>query len=252
MIALRTMLANCGRGANLVTMTKVVQNGQLAIPIVADGLAIILSFFLLPALANQLTTPSGSNALIILVGYILFCIGVLLLRKLAAKPDSSDRPVRFTRQGYIVLAVLFGIGMMLFISQQLGYLDLLFTDPYSLGEGQAAAFFVFAPSAWLGVSLFYIPVLAFTVTTTVALNTGRYTIQSLFGLLAVNEMLLLAAAQLKALAGESSLGWFVLSLVLLTIWFGPPRWLYAEKRPNFLSLLTFALLIGWCSWQIIA
>jgi hypothetical protein len=121
-----------------------------------------------------------------------------------------------------------------------------------LGEGQAAAFFVFAPSAWLGVSLFYIPVLAFTVTTTVALDTGRYTIQSLFGLLAVNEMLLFAAAQLKALAGESSLGWFVSSLVLLTIWFGPPRWLYAEKRPNFLSLLTFALLIGWCSWQIIA
>ena len=245
------MLAIYRSGANLVMMTKAVQNGQFAIPLLADGLALILSLPLLPSLANRFTTPSGLNALLIFAGYVLFCSGVFLLRKLADKPDRSDRPVRFTRQLFIILAIFFGIGMMLFLSQQLGYLDLIFTDPYSLGEGQAAAFFVFAPGAWLGVSLFYIPVLAFTVTPTVAPDSGRYTFQSLFGLLAMNGMLLLAASQLKALASSSGVGWFVSSLVLLTIWFGPPRWLYEEKQSNSLSFLTFALLITWCSWQII-
>ena len=242
------MLAICRCSANLELMTKVVHNGQGAIPLLADGLAFILSLSLLPSLANRFTTPSGLNALLILAGYVLFCSGVFLLRKLCSK---SGGPARLPRQLFIILAIFFGISMMLFLSQQLGYLDLIFTDPYSLGEGQAAAFFVFAPSAWLGVSLFYIPVLAFTVTPTVAPDSGRYTFQSLFGLLAVNGMLLLAAAQLRALASGGGAGWFVSSLVLLTIWFGPPRWLYDVKRPNPLSFLTFALLVAWCSWQII-
>jgi hypothetical protein len=142
--------------------------------------------------------------------------------------------------------------MMLFISQQLGYLDLIFTDPYSLGEGQAAAFFVFAPSAWLGVSLFYILVLAFTVTPSIAPDTNRHAYQALYALLAMNVMLLVATAQLKALNSSGSGSWFVLSLLLLLVWFGPPRWLYSEKRPNPpLSLITFVLLILVCSWHTI-
>jgi hypothetical protein len=233
-------------------MTKAVQNGQLAIPLLADGLAFILSFSLLPFLANRFITPSGLNALLIFVGYLLFCSGVLLLRKLCSAPGNPRRSASFPRQLFIILAILFGIGMMLFLSQQLGYLDLIFTDPYSLGEGQAAAFFVFAPSAWLGVSLFYIPVLTFTVTATVAPDSGRYLFQSFFGLLAVNGMLLLAASQLKALASRGGVGWFLLSLILLILWFGPPRWRYEEKQPDLLSPLTFVLLTGWYSWQIIA
>jgi hypothetical protein len=232
-------------------MIKVVQNGQVTIPLLADGLALILSFSLLPPLANRFATPSGLNALLIFTSYLLFCTGVFLLRKLYSKPDRSDRPVRFSRRIFMILAIFFGIGMMLFLSQQLGYLDLIFTDPYSLGEGQAAAFFVFAPGAWLAVSLLYIPVLAFTVTPTVAPNSGRYTLHALFGLLAVNGMLLLAASQLRTFASGGGVAWFVSSLLLLTIWFGPPRWLYQVKRPNPLSFLTFALLLGWCSWQII-
>ena len=227
------MLAICKGGAKLEAMTKTVANGQAAIPILADSLALILLFTILPSLAEQFTTPSGLNALLVLIGYIFFCVGVFLLRKLEGDSERADKPMKLSRQAYIILAILFGIGMMLFLSQQLGYLDLIFTDPYSLGEGQAAAFFVFAPSAWLGVSLFYIPVLAFTVTPDVSPESQRYTWQSLFGLLAVNGMLLLAAAQLKALSGGAGgLGWLVLALLLLTIWFGPPRWLRHVQAPK--------------------
>ena len=233
-------------------MNQTDRNQDLLIPLLADGLALGLALWLLPTLAQRFQTPSGSNALVILVGYILFWIGVFLVRKLDDAADKAARPAWLTRQIFTILAILFGIGMMLFIAQQLGYLDLIFTDPYSLGEGQAAAFFVFAPSAWLGVSLFYIPVLAFTVTPTVATNSNRYLWQSLFSLLTIDGMMLLAAAQLKALASNGRFGWFLLSLLLLTIWFGPPRWLYWEKRPFPLSLITFALLLLVCSWQIIA
>ncbi len=219
----------------------------------ADGLTTIILVSLIPNLAEQFRTPSGINALIVLVGYIFYCSGVFLLRKLAARAENNNKtdiPVGMTHRVFMMLAILFGIGMMLFLSQQLGYLDLIFTDPYSLGEGQAAAFFVFAPSAWLGVSLFYIPVLAFKVTPTIAFDSRHYLIQSFYSLLTTNGMLLLAVAQLKVLSDSGGGVWFLLALVLLTVWFGPPRWLYWQKRPSPLPLITFGLLLLICCWQI--
>ena len=235
-------------------MSNTILNKQPIAPLLADSLATILLFWLMPQLARLFSTPSGLNALLVLVGYILFSTGVFLLRKLEGIGDVSEGPIIIPsrRQVFIGLAILFGIGMMLFLAQQLGYLNLIFTDPYSLGEGQAAAFFVFAPSAWLGVSLLYIPVLAFTVTPTIMPGTVRYEIQSLYALLTSNGMLLLAAAQLKALINDGGFGSFIFSLLLLAAWFGPPRWLYWEKRPSLPSLVTFGLLLLLYSWQIIA
>jgi amino acid transporter len=153
-------------------LTKTITSPQTAVPFLADLFMLILALIFVTPIAQKFGTPSGLNTLLVGLGYILFCIGVFRLRKLEndlTKLEQSSRLLQFLmeRRTRMVLGVLFGIGMMLFISQQFGYLELLFTDPYSLGEGQAAAFFVFAPSAWLGVSLFYIPVLAFTVTPTI-------------------------------------------------------------------------------------
>ncbi|MCB8944173.1 MAG: hypothetical protein H6658_10500 [Ardenticatenaceae bacterium] len=233
-------------------MSKTTSNIQTVMPLLADGLTIGLLFWLLPQLAHQFRTPSGVNALIVLVGYIFFGSGVFFMRKLQNKSGNSAKPAGFARQTFIVLAVLFGIGMMLFLAQQLGYLELIFTDPYSLGEGQAAAFFVFAPSAWLGVSLIYIPILAFRVTPYVAPDTHRYTVQSLYSLLTMNVMLLLAAAQLRALLVDGGVGWFVLVLLLLLVWFGPPRWLYSEKQASSFPLITFIVLVLVVCWQVVA
>jgi hypothetical protein len=235
-------------------LTKTITSWQTAVPFLADLFMLILALIFVIPIAQKFGTPSGLNTLLVGLGYILFCIGVFRLRKLENDPTKLEQPSRLLqflmeRRTRMVLGVLFGIGMMLFISQQLGYLELLFTDPYSLGEGQAAAFFVFAPSAWLGVSLFYIPVLAFTVTPTIAAHTSQYMGQSLFALLATNGLLLLGTAQLRAVS-SGGFGWFVLALILLLIWFAPPRLVYVEKQASALPLLTFLPLLLTCAWLI--
>lgn len=231
-----------------------------AVPIVVDAVTLLLHIILLPGMAAQMQTPSGSNALLLVVAYILFCIGVYLVRKLEGQPGAENawRPpaLLLSRQGRGVLAVLFGLALMTAVAQQLGYFELLpVVSARELGEGEAAAYFVFAPGAWLGASLFYILILAFAVKPTISYQSGRYLWATLLGLLGANALLLPATAQIRALIAQAgaggNLGLAVAAFALFLLLFGPPRLLYLSKQPRLSTLVTFLVLLGYCSWTTI-
>ena len=225
-----------------------------AIPVVADGLALLLLLFWLRPLAARLQEQSGLNVVWLGGAYILLWLGVYVIRKLEPAPaaPSLTQPAPKIRGA---LGLLFGLGMMTAVAWQLGFFDVALTiDPMALGEGEAASFFVFAPSAWLGLSLLYVIVLAFNVTPTVGRGTGTYSWLALAGLLGVNTMLLLAAAQLRAIAiditGNGRLFWFAAAFLTLLVLFGPPRLLYLSRQPRLSAVATFLILLLYCAWRI--
>lgn len=224
-----------------------------AIPIVADGLALLLLLFWLRPLAARLQEQSGLNVVWLGSAYILLCLGIYVIRKLEPVPAAPlTQPPPQIRGA---LGLLFGLAMMTAVAWQLGFFDVaLVIDPMALGEGEAASFFVFAPSAWLGLSLFYVIILAFNVTPTVGRGRSNYPWLALAGLLGVNAMLLLAAAQLQAVAshitGNGRLFWFAAAFLTLLILFGPPRLLYLARQPRLSAAVTFLILLAYCAWRI--
>ena len=225
-----------------------------AVPIAADGLALLLLMYWLLPLAAQLQERGGLNVLWLGGAYILLCLGVYAIRKLELAPAAPDLTLPGPRiRG--ALGLFFGLTMMTAVAWQLGFFDVALTiDPMELGEGEAASFFVFAPSAWLGLALCYILVLAFNVAPTVRRDTGYYPWLALAGLLGVNAMLLLATAQLRAIAEGAITGghWlsFVASVVLLLFLFGPPRLLYLSRQPRLSAAVTFLALLASSAWWV--
>jgi hypothetical protein len=227
-----------------------------AAPIVADGLALLLLLFWLRPLAARLQDQSSLNVLWLGGAYILLWLGVYVIRKL--EPAAAAPALTWTAPRVRgALGILFGLAMMTAVAWQLGFFDVALTiDPMELGEGEAASFFVFAPSAWLGLSLFYVIVLAFNVTPTIGRGAGNYPWLALAGLLGVNAMLLLATAQLRAIAasivGGGRLFWFAAAFLTLLLLFGPPRLLYLSRQPRLSAAVTFLVLVAYCAWRISA
>ena len=227
---------------------------------VADGLALVGALILMPALAKQLTYPSGWNALLFVVFYTLFCIGVYLIRKLEPSTSAGSLPPpKFFLDSRVrgVLAFLFGLLMMSTVAYQLGY----FTSIQSirtagLDEGDSSALFVYMPGALLGFSMLYILVLAFPVKESVPPGSRYSAIFTFFGSLLVNSMLVLCAAQAKTLFGEMDLlgivlVWIVV-LAVLIVSFAPPRILFQSKFAYPSNLLSFSILLLTLSWLVVS
>lgn len=231
----------------------------IALSLFADGTALLLLIFLAPALSERLQHPAGLNALLLVTIYLLFLASVFLLRKLEPVTQGDVLPdwlgwwlgqkVRW------VLAVLFGLGMMTAVSYQLGYFDIFMqAGPAQLDEGTSSSLFVFGPSAWLFLSMFYIFILAFPIIPSMAANKASHVWGSVIGLVGSNSLLLLATSQLHALAsqfGFNNWGWGVPLLALFWVLFAPPRLLYANKQTGWPGVITFAILLCACVWFVI-
>jgi hypothetical protein len=158
-----------------------------------------------------------------------------------------------------VLAFLFGLVMAAVIAHQLGYFaSIQVTGIGDINEGATAAFYTFAPGAWLGFAMFYILVLAFPVRPTLVFPSPQYSLVALLGLLSNQLMLLVMAAELTAvLAPLDSFWWALLFPILLLALVLPPRILYAARfapsgSPLFISSIAGLLLpVGYCLIQFI-
>lgn len=222
--------------------------------VIADLLAIAGLFWLVPLLASRLARPSGINALLLGVLYVIFCAGVFLLRRLEPAPLGNDRLLPPAVRG--LLAAFFGLVAVTAIAWQLGFFESLrLLDVRELGEGGTAVYFAFAPGAWLGFSMLYILILAFPITPTVRYTGRRYWPAALAGLIAANSLLVFAVAQAAAVlppgAGLLS-GLAVIGLLLLL--FGPPRLLFVTRslglgRQSWPAILSFVLLLLVGTWQ---
>jgi hypothetical protein len=225
------------------------------IPLLADGLTLLLLGLLLPTAVTLLQTPSAINVIFLVSAYGLMCLGLYLIRRLEPSLGSRvESPPQRARTLWLGLGVLFGACVMTAMAFQFNYFAAIFeVDTLALGEGESATFFVFAPGAWLGTSLLYAAFLALPLTAKVAETDGRYPWQALIGLLGLNSMFLFVVAQTKALlvlfGGFNFALSFVLGFVLLLLLFGPPRLLYWHKQPG-LASLSFLLLAAVAAWAI--
>jgi hypothetical protein len=209
-------------------------------------------------LSSLLSEPSGWNALILVLFYIMFCIGVYLIRKLQADTTIHGwSPPKFLLNQRLrgALAFLFGLLMMTTLAYQLGYFASI-QDVRSAGldEGSSSSLLVTMPGALLGFSMLYILVLAFAVQESVQPGERKARIISLTGPLLVNAMLFFTAAQaivlVDVLAIEGGLWLWTVTLIVLVLSFSPPRILLQDKYPNKFPALSFTALLLVVSWLI--
>ncbi len=231
---------------NSVTSRPEIQLQATLIPVLADIVALVAILLWHPILTQQLGEPSGTNALLLSVLYILACVGLWFVRKLIpTAPSGPGQPPRWFMLKWVraLLAVLFSLLMMTALAYQLGYFEVV--ESVGMGffdEGSSATFFVFAPSAWFGFAFFYVLVLAFNVTPSIAPSEPRFVVQGLIGLLMMNGLLVFTVGQLAAILGRG-LTPFLLSLLTLAIAFLPPRLMYQSKHPQLPGLISFAVLL---------
>mgnify|MGYP001815066408 CR=1 FL=1 len=228
------------------------QNRWLAaLPPLVDGAAAAALFMWVPALSEGLIQPSGWNALLLLLLYVLFCIGVYLSRKLL--PDLKQG--RWLPPSWLMdprmrgaLGVIFALFMTTTFAYQLGYFEAIYQIRAGLlEEGSTAVFFVYAPGAWLGFSLLVILVLAFPVNANIVPGDGRYPWFCLISLLLTNALLLFSTAQIRAMinglgVSPGPLLW-LLVFAALALSFLAPRVIYQSRQPYLSGWLSFALLI---------
>jgi hypothetical protein len=211
---------------------------------VADGTAVLLGFFYLADWSARFTERQVTNVIALTLVYFGFCVAVYLIRKLEPQPPTAAArlsvPAWLTaRLTMTILAILFGLTLAVLLLQQVGYWEsVLLVDDRRLGAGESSAFFVYAPGAFMAAALFYILVLSAPTRETILVSRRRYVPLALLGLLGVNGMLLLLTAVFHSLR----LPWYFLLPALLLL-FGPPRVWYLVKRPSYLPLLTFLLMI---------
>lgn len=219
------------------------------LPLLADAAAALVLLLWLPSLAQQLITPSGWNALLLVVLYLLFCIGVYLSRKLLPQ-DGKWPPPSWLMNPKVrgTLGVVFALFMATTFAYQLGYFEAIFqVSAGLLEEGSTAAFFVYAPGAWLGFSMLVILVLAFPVNANVAPGRGRYALFALLSLLFTDAMILFSAAQTRAIIAGMHLGPSpLLALIILSAFllsFLPERAIYQSRQPYLSGWLSFFVLL---------
>lgn len=241
------------RGATII-MNASTTRRFLFLAVLVDALTIVGMLVLIPSYVEQMAEPSGINALYLALVYIPFMAGIFLLRKLLPLPPSTGAWLNPAARG--VLAGLFGLLLTTVLAWQLGFFESFpSADPMVLGEGEAAAYFVFAPGAWIGVSMLYILFLAFPVNETVPGPDGRFLVYALIGLLTTALMAGMLVAQGQAILPDSNPWlWAVIALLLLLVLFIPPRLLYLSRvaplpgRAATIGLLSLGIVAATGAW----
>ena len=239
-------------------------HGKLAVhrwaAAIVDTAALLLALAGFSKFTNQLLIPSGRNALLLVVVYVLFCIGVYMIRKLTpGVQDVGWSPPAFLLQPRTraVLAFLFGLMMVTVVAHQLGYFtSILSVQSAVLDEGDTSSLLVYMPGALLGFSMIYILVLAFPVQESVKWEGKQAAAYAITGLVFMDGMLLLAAAQVRALiTGYGALSGPLLQLLFLMallVLFVPPRILYQSKNSQPANVISAVLLFLVVSWLVVA
>jgi hypothetical protein len=230
----------------------------LSLALLTDAVTLVAMLVLIPRAAEALAEPSGISTLYLALVYILFLAGIFMLRKLRPVPPATGDWLSPAVRG--MLAGLFGLALTTLLAWQLGFFrSFPSADPMVLGEGEAAAYFVFAPGAWIGVSMLYILFLAFPVNETVGTGDGCYLPFALVGLLGSGLMLAMMVAQGQPVlpAGNAAL-WAVLALLLLALLFIPPRLLYASRffpvssRATVIAVVSLLVVLAAGAWLAVS
>ncbi len=221
------------------------------LPLLADGGAAILLLGWMPALSVRLLEPSGWNALLLVILYVLFCVGVYLSRKLLPQVENERwLPPAWLMNNKVrgALGLLIAFFLATTFAYQLGYFEAVFEIRAGLlNEGATSAFLVYAPGAWLGFAMLVVLVFAFPVDTNLPPSSNRYTPLALLSLILTNSLLVFTSAQalamINGLALAPGIGLWLLVLAALTLTFLPARAIYQSRQPTLGGWLTLAVLL---------
>ena len=222
-----------------------------ALPVIVDVGIALLILATLPAISEHLAEPSGLNALLLVVLYLLYAMGIYFSRKIL--PDEGNErwaPPAWSRDPKVrgVMGLIFAFFMAATFAYQLGYFEAIFELRAGLlEEGSTAAFLVYAPGSWLGFSLLVILVLAFPVDSNVQLGSPRYTTLAVLSLILTDSLLVFVTAQVnamsKSLGLQSGIGLWLPVLAAFVVSFLPARGIYQSRRPFLSGWISFTLLL---------
>lgn len=216
-------------------IAPIVDIGYMLVAVV--GLPTAVSFFI---------QHQSETAAFLLIGFIIYCLAVYLLKRLepAATPEKTPVWLDWLLQPRILrlLGAAFALLFTTLVAMQLGYFDAIFQiDVRELGSGESASLLTYAPGAWLAGFLIYLLILGSAAPPTILHTNGRYLLWQTLGLVGVNGVVLLVTAVLAAY--NLSWAWALPLLLIFIVMFAPPRLVYWQKRPSALSLLTFAAFL---------
>lgn len=222
-----------------------------ALPVAVDAVAALLIIFWLAPLTARLQEPSGLNALLVVLLYILFCFGVYLSRKLLPRPGSARwAPPEWFQNPKVrgAFGLVFAFFMATTFAYQLGYFEAIFQLRAGLlEEGSTAAFLVYAPGSWIGFSLLVILVLAFPVDSNLEPGNLLYVILAALSLIAVDSLLVFTTAQaqamIRSLAFPNGVLLWLAVLAAFTLSLLPARAIYQSRQPYLSGWLSFAGLL---------
>lgn len=209
-----------------------------AVSILTDLLSILLAIWLWVAATARFRQTNGLNAAIIGGVFALFCIGVYWLKKIRATETAVALPLSINQLRLLGIAT--GLALALGLAHQFGYFQAIqVADDRVLGAGESAAFFVYAPGAWLGAGLFYMLILSSTTPMRYAAS-DRWRVG--LGLFFVNAMAFVTAVETTAVFTSST--WRgSLTLLLMLLLFLPPRLIYQQKQGSRQPLLSFGIYL---------
>lgn len=222
------------------------------IPPAADGVAALALWLLFGGLSQRLGVPSLGSAWLLIAFYIIFCFGVNGIRKLLPASYVTPPPwleflqTRPWRVAQALSAILAFLMAQADLNKLVESTLLLAENPGKVNEGEVSLYFAFGPAfLWTIIGFFYLLVLITPVTPRVGQETPRGAVTAFASLLAVNFMVLTAAAYAAAVGARSGDGAI---LALLSVWllliFIPPRLMHYWKRPNRWALLSYGLFLG--------
>lgn len=231
---------------------------QRVIPFLADLVGVTLAFLLLPVLSEQLQELAFVNSLILGLVFVLFCLAVYGLKKLAPALARGAAPANgflLQKRPLTVLGVFFALVFTLAVAYVVGFLDsVIGVNRFLLDEPAVTIYLLLTPASWFGLSLIYMLLLSSETEETVQPGSGRYAFFSLLGLSGVNLMAVVLTAvgvAFRARYAPSSVYLIaILTFLVYLLLFGPPRLLYQAKQPRpwWLGLLPFLPLLLYLAW----
>jgi hypothetical protein len=231
---------------------------QQLVPFLADLIGVALAYLLLAPLSARLHDLDFINSIILGFAFLLFCLAVYALKKLAPAAEAlARRPwARYTAQKrpLAVLGVFFAFALTLAIAYVVGFLDsVIGVNRFLMDEPAVALYLLLTPASWFGLSLIYMLLLSTEVVQTVQPGHARYALLSLLGLSGVNLMAVVFTAVGDALwlrfTPPAGIYFFaILNFLLYLLLFGPPRLIYEAKQRQPWGVLTFLPLLLYLAW----
>ena len=227
-------------------------------PVIADVLAVILYLIFLPRLTAFFLNKSLLNGALVGVIYLIFCVSVVIVRKL---PSPADQKTGYPKGWMGFFGINFGIFVTFIMAETAGFFELLDNMSGTI-EGNTAAAVLGGVILWLILAFLYMIVLIVDIKPTLPKRKFSNWIIELFALLSVNAMILITVGFWNAyffytepydgLAMGGKILIFVMTYIFFMLFFAPPRMLFLLKKPGVAGLVTFILQTGYYVWHLLS